>query len=122
MLAETAHDVGQSPHLLRLYGNSLACCSAFCGAVLQISVSCYGHLPHLAEEVVGRYALPMAQLCSGVRWRQVVQIAVALHEQCSQAQQQPSSAKHTKQWDGVKHRDMMKQRLLPGVSPFCSQH
>ena len=95
MLAETAHDVGQSPHLLRLYGNSLACCSAFCGAVLQISVSCYGHLPHLAEEVAGRYALPMAQLCSGVRRRQVVQVAIALHKQRCQAQQQPSSAKQT---------------------------
>ena len=37
----------------------------------------------------------MAQLCSGVRRRQVVQVAIALHKQRCQAQQQPSSAKQT---------------------------
>ena len=45
----------------------------------------------------------MAQLCPGVRWRQVVQVAIALHKQRGQAQQQPSnSAEQTQLLAGAK--------------------
>ena len=55
-------------------------------------VSSLYHFPQLAEEIVGRLALAMAQLRSGVCRRKVVQIPEALHKGCGQTQQNPNPA------------------------------
>ncbi len=78
--------------------NSLARRGTLGGRRLLVFVPCYYHLPKLAKEAVWRLALAMAQLCSGVCRREVIQIAIALHKSCCQAQQQPNPAQRHEDW------------------------
>ena len=59
-------------------------------------VSSLDYFPQLAEEVVWRLALAMAQLCSSMCRRKVMQVSQALHKSCNQAQHNPNPA-HMKQ-------------------------